>query len=408
MKPDRKPIPRFSAKPSDPAFYNNPYPVYAQMHDIGRPFVWEEYGFICFAGYHLVDRILRDRRFGRQLTHLMSREEAGLPEIPPHLESFYGFEANSMLELEPPEHTRLRRLVNRAFVARKIEQLAPQIEALCHQLIDAFPTDEPFDLLPAYCQTIPVIVIADLLGIPAEMAGQLLDWSHKMVAMYQFQRTRQMEEDAVTATAEFSAYIRELAQQRRIAPRQDLLTAMVEAEDGSANLSMDELVTTAILLLNAGHEATVHGIGNAVKALLENDAVEIAGLMDDATSAVAIEELLRFDPPLHLFTRYVLEDLELAGMRLTKGQTIGLLLGAANHDHEKYAKPAQLNFTRGGMGHVSFGAGIHFCLGAPLARLEMTIALRCLFERRPSLGLSGAPEYANRFHFHGLQRLMVR
>ena len=250
-------------------------------------------------------------------------------------------------------------------------------------------------------------MIANLLGVPLNMADQLLDWSHKMVAMYQFNRTRQIENDAVTATAEFSKYIRGLAIERSKAPKEDLLTALVLAEAGGECLSMDELITTAILLLNAGHEATVHAIGNAVKVLLENDAVEAARLNDPAANAIAIEELLRFDPPLHLFTRYVLEDLEFVGARLKKGQSVGLLLGAANHDPLKYTDPQMLDFRRGGEGHVSFGAGIHFCLGAPLARLEMSIALRVLFDRLPLLKPDGRPLYADRFHFHGLQRLNV-
>ena len=170
---------------------------------------------------------------------------------------------------------------------------------------------------------------------------------------------------------------------------------------------MEELVTTAILLLNAGHEATVHAIGNSVKLLLENR-IDCANLFADEISTNAvIEECLRIDPPLHLFTRYVLEDLEFAGIGLKKGQIIGLLLGAANHDAARYPSPETLDFERGGEGHVSFGAGIHFCLGAPLARLEMAVALPILFQRLPQLHLAEDPVYADRFHFHGLERLAV-
>ena len=263
-------FPRFSALPDDPAFFNNPYPAYAAMHEIDGPFVWEEYGFPCFASHEAVNTILRDRRFGREITHIMSRDEAGLPPVPEHVKSFYAFEANSMLEREPPVHTRLRKLVSRAFVSRNIDQLAPSIRTLCRELADKFPQGEAFDLLPAYCEKIPVIVIADLLGVPRDMADQLLDWSHKMVAMYQFNRSRAVEDEAVQATSEFSDYIRGLAKARKISPTDDLLTALTIARSDGDALSMDELVTTAVLLLNAGHEATVHAIGNAVKAILEN------------------------------------------------------------------------------------------------------------------------------------------
>lgn len=400
-------LPEFAADPSDPVFYQNPYSHYRAMHELGPAFVWKQYGYVCFSHYGDVNTILRDRRFGREVTHVMNRNEAGLPEIPDHLESFYTFEANSMLEREPPVHTRLRRLVNRAFVSRHIERLAPEIRALCHDLIDQFPSDKPFDLLPTYCEKIPVIVIADLLGVARDMADQLLDWSHKMVAMYQFNRSREIENAAVKATAEFSAYVKSLAEERRRKPADDLLTGLVEAESAGESLSMDELVATAILLLNAGHEATVHALGNSVKALLENQFDPKICFETDQKTNNTIEECLRIDPPLHLFTRFVLEDMVFAGIELRKGQTIGLLLGAANHDATRYPNPEKLDFQRGGEGHVSFGAGIHFCLGAPLARLEMAIGLPVLFERLPKLRLINKPGYADRYHFHGLENLLV-
>lgn len=399
--------PTFSTNPSDPEFFQDPYPVYKKMHLLGPAFLWKEYGHVCFAGFRSVNTILRDKRFGREITHIMSRKEAGLPDIPEHLKPFYAFEANSMLEREPPVHTRLRRLVNRAFVSRHIERLTPQIETLCHQLIDDFPINNSFDLLKAYCEKIPVIVIAELLGVPTSMADQLLDWSHKMVAMYQFNRSRDIEDQAVLATQQFSDYIKSVAVERRKEPRDDLLTALVQAESAGDSLSMDELVTTAILLLNAGHEATVHALGNSVKAILTSDIKPEQIFCDKNRTLSAVDELLRYDPPLHMFTRYVLEDCEIEGTELKKGQTIGLLLGAANHDDTRYENPDKLDFKRGGDGHISFGAGIHFCLGAPLARLEMSLALPILFERCPNIALNQRPKYADRYHFHGLENLSV-
>jgi cytochrome P450 len=401
-------LPEFTADPSNPAFYRDPYKYYQNMHQLGPAFFWKDYGLVCFAGHKQVSAILRDRRFGREITHIMEREEAGLPDIPPHLESFYAFEANSMLEREPPVHTRLRKLVNRAFVSRKIEKLEPKMENLCRELIAAFPKGQPFDLLPAYCEKIPVIVIADLLGVPRQMADQLLAWSHAMVAMYQFNRTRKIEDQAVRATDEFSAFVRILAMDRITDPQDDLLSHLAAmVSQGEESLSMDELVTTAILLLNAGHEATVHALGNGVKTLLENRINPMPDFATNAGKASVIEELLRIDPPLHMFTRYVLEDMEYAGQRLKKGQSIALLLGAANHDPERFPNPRVPDFNRGGEGHTSFGGGIHFCLGAPLARLEMSIALPALFRQLPGLKLARAPEYADRYHFHGLEKLLV-
>ena len=176
-------IPVYSVRPDDPEFFNNPYPHYERMRALGPAFVWKEYSRTCFAGYEAVNAILRDRRFGREITHLMSREDAGLEPVPQRLKPFYDFESHSMLEREPPVHTRLRGLVNRAFVSRHIERLRGSIERLANSLIDDFEDAGTVDLLPAYAEKIPVIVICELLGVPASMSDQLLEWSHSMVAM---------------------------------------------------------------------------------------------------------------------------------------------------------------------------------------------------------------------------------
>tara|TARA_R110000850_G_scaffold217390_9_gene343083 strand:- start:254 stop:1132 length:879 start_codon:yes stop_codon:yes gene_type:complete len=289
--------------------------------------------------------------------------------------------------------------VVRAFTSRQIAALAPGIEALCHELVDRFP-DGQFDLLQHYAETIPVIVIARLLGVPEEMAPQLLRWSHDMVAMYQAGRSRKIEDDAVAATLAFSAYLRDLIAARRKAPGNDLLSSLIAARDDGDRLSEDELISTSVLLLNAGHEATVHAIGNATKTLLE---LEYRGEISEAV----IEETLRYDPPLHMFTRFAMEDIEVFGQQFAKGQVVGLLLAGANRDATKYANPNAFDPVRGGLGNTSFGAGLHFCVGAPLARLELAYALPILFSRLPRLQLAAAPLYANRYHFHGLERLML-
>jgi len=385
---------RFEQSPVAADFVQNPYPFYDQVRPTGPFFDWADYRHLCSASYEVVSALLRDRRFGRELP-------AGLPSnIPPHLKAFYDFESHSMLEREPPTHTRLRGLVVRAFTSRQIAALAPGMETLCHQLIDALPAGE-FDLLSHYAETIPVIVIARLLGVPEDMAPQLLRWSHDMVAMYQAGRTRQIEDDAVAATLAFSDYIRGLISARRKTPGDDLLSSLIAARDSGDKLSEDELISTAILLLNAGHEATVHAIGNGVKTLLETQH------QGDISEAV-IEETLRFDPPLHMFTRFAMEDVEVFGQRFAKGQVIGLLLAGANRDPAKYQNPHQFDPARGGIGNTSFGAGLHFCVGAPLARLEMGYALPILFDRLPKLRLAAPAIFANRYHFHGLERLMLR
>lgn len=403
---------QISQDPTDAEFGQNPYPFYEKLRAMaqdapGRAVYWENYDLLCFPGYDDVNRIFRDRRFGRQILHVASREELGWDPIPAALEPFYDFESHSLLELEPPEHTRLRKLVNRAFVARAVEALRPEIATLAHELIDDFPKDGSFDLLKAFCEPIPVRIISRLLGVPEDMGPQMLAWSHAMVAMYQANRDSEAEEKAVEATLAFSDFMRGYVRDRRKDLGDDLLSGLIRAEEEGGRLSEDELITTAILLLNAGHEATVHGMGNGIRAVLEHSNVPAELFANEEKAACATEEILRFDPPLHLFTRFVLEDLEWNGLPLRKGQSVGLLLGAANRDPAAWENPETFNPSRRPVYNMAFGAGIHFCIGAPLARIEMQEAFRALFARLPDIRLAEIPRYADRYHFHGLERLMV-
>lgn len=386
--------------PVDPAFYNDPYPAYHAIRAEVPVFMWEQYDIWCFSRFEDVNALLRDRRFGRQILHVASREDLGWADPPGHLKPFQDFESHSLLELEPPVHTRLRGLVNRSFLSRQVERLRPAITDLANGLIDRFEGTGEAELLGAFATPIPVIVICDLLGVPAGMAQQLLAWSHDMVAMYQARRDRAVEDRAVKATVEFSTFMRDYIGRRRKAPKDDLLSELIKAEEQGAKLTEDELVTTAILLLNAGHEATVHALGNGIRCLL---AQNIRGGIDGP----CVEETLRYDPPLHLFTRYALEDLDYAGLRLKKGESVGLMLGAANRDPARFPEPDRFLPGRAPNPQVSFGAGIHFCIGAPLARLEMEIAMPLLFQRLPRLALAEQPNYRNAYHFHGLESLRV-
>lgn len=387
---------RLAQSPTDPAFVQNPYPFYDRVRAAGPVAWWEDYAFPVSASWDVVNTLLRDRRFGREVPPERQRP------IPDHLAPFYAVEAHSMLELEPPRHTRLRGLVLRAFTSRRIAALAPEIAALCHDLIDRFPA-EPFDLIPAYCTQVPVIVIARLLGVPEDRAPDLLAWSNAMVAMYQARRTRAVEDRAVAATLAFTAFLRGYIDERRRRPADDLITHLIAAEEAGDRLSPDELITTCILLLNAGHEATVHTMGNGVRAILAHGAQQALAADPEAT----VEEILRWDPPLHLFTRHCYEACEVAGHRFAPGDEVGLLLAGANRDPAAFPDPARFDPARPARANASFGAGLHFCVGAPLARLELQVALPVLFARRPGLRLAGAPAYADLYHFHGLQSLTV-
>lgn len=385
--------------PTDPAFVQNPYPFYEAARQHGPFFHWSDYTLACTGNWAAVSAILRDRRFGREAPP----ERA--PAIPDHLAPFYAVEAHSMLELEPPRHTRLRSLVLRAFTSRRIAALAPEIEALSHQLIDAFPPGE-FDLLQHFAQKLPVIIIARLLGVPETMAPDLLVWSNAMVGMYMAGRTRETEDRAVAATEAFVAFMRTYVEERRARPADDLITHLIAAEEAGERLTTDELITTCILLLNAGHEATVHTLGNGVKTLLET--ASPLSLITPQTIEPTVEEILRYDPALHLFTRWAYEDVEVMGQTFARGDQVGLLLAAANRDPGQWDDPDLFQPARPAKPNATFGAGLHFCVGAPLARLELQIALPILFARLPRLTLAEPPLYADVYHFHGLKRLMLR
>ncbi len=387
---------RLEQSPTDPAFVQDPYPFYDRARAGGPLFRWQDYGLICATSAAAVGAILRDRRFGRE-----EPAETASPAAP-RLAPFYAIEAHSMLELEPPRHTRLRGLVLRAFTSRRIAALGPEVAALSHRLIDAV-SDGPFDLLPAFATRLPVIVIARLLGVPEDRADDLLAWSNAMVGMYQARRTRATEDAAVAAATAFAEFMRGYVEERRSRPADDLITHLIAAESEGERLSTDELITTCILLLNAGHEATVHTIGNGVKAILENAAQHALEADADAT----VEEILRHDPALHLFTRWAYEDVELGGHSFRRGDRVGCLLAAANRDPGVWPDPGRFDPARAARPNASFGAGIHFCVGAPLARLELSVALPILFARLPGLRMTAPPVYADLYHFHGLERLAV-
>ncbi len=389
----------FDQDPTDPAFVQNPYAFYAMVRAQGPLLFWPQYKMPAAFTHEAVHTILRDRRFGREVPTEMAIQG------PDHLAPWLKVEAHSLLEAEPPRHSRLRALILRAFTSRTITALTPDIETLCHQLIDRFP-DQPFDLLNAYCTQVPVITICRLLGVPEKMAPELLRWSHDMVAMYQANRTRETEDIAAKSSAEFTAFLTEYISQRRTDPRDDLITRLIAAEEEGTKLSTDELIGTCILVLNAGHEATVHALSNGAKTLLQTKTQ--SHLFNPETLDTTVEEILRYDPPLHIFTRYAYEELTLFGHHFYRGDQVALLLGAANHDPTVWGTPDQFTPTRPIQTNTSFGGGLHFCVGAPLARLEMRVALPILFERCPNLRLFEQPQYSDTYHFHGLSNLIVQ
>lgn len=388
-----------SQSPTDADFVQDPYAFYRRARrECGSLFHWADYDLPCALSYAGVWAILRDRRLGRQPPET---ERQGRP---PHQDAFWAVEDHSMLELEAPRHTRLRKLVLRAFTSRQVAAMAPVIQATAHDLIERIEGDR-FDIISSFAQQLPIIVIARLLGVPQDRSAEMVAWSHAMVSMYQAGRTHAQEVAAASAAAAFSAFLQDYIAFRRDRPADDLLTALIAAEQQGDRLSAAELIATCILLLNAGHEATVHTLGNGVKALLGDRTMSKIGSMQ-ITDAV-VEEILRYDPPLHMFTRYVYQDVAFGLHTLPAGSRVACLLAAGNRDPQRWDRAEVFDPARPVQTHLSLGAGAHFCIGAPLARLELKIGLQVLFDRCPRLAIAEPPVFSDTYHFHGLQALWV-
>jgi len=308
-----------------------------------------------------------------------------------------------MLDREPPDHTRLRRLVSQAFTPRRVEALRPVVERLAGELVDAFVAEGGGDLIARVAEPLPVTVIAELLGVPQADRHALRPWSAAICGMYELNPSRESAEAAVRASEEFSDYLRALARRRRDEPRDDLVSALAAVE----GLSEDELIGTCVLLLNAGHEATVNVTGNGWWSLFRNPDQLAALRSDPALLPTAVEELMRYDTPLQMFERWVLEDMTWGGVEFARGVEVALLFGSANHDPTVFDHPARLDLARADNPHVTFGAGIHFCLGAPLARLELEVSFATLLRRAPTMALVEEPRWKPGYIIRGLESLDV-
>ncbi|MBB5232638.1 cytochrome P450 [Deinococcus budaensis] len=410
------PLPEFTLPLGDPAFVRDPYSLLARLREETPAFFDPALGRVFLTRHADIAALLRDRRFGRSVLHRFARDELGWPPPDPRQAHFDAFNGNHLLDSEPPKHTRLRSLVGLAFTPRRVEALAGRIEAILAAQLAGLGAAGAFDLVADYAEPLPVTVIAELLGVPPEERGRLRPWSAAIVRLYEPGYTAQEQSEAERAVLDFSALLRDLARARRRQPEDDLITALVGAEQGGDRLSEAELIDTCILLLNAGHEASVNGLAAGVLALLrERDhwraLVQAAGTPDSLPLfRTAAEELLRFDTPLPLFERYVLEGLELHGHPLRPGEKVGLLYASGNRDARRFADPDRLDLTRDPNPHLTFGLGTHYCLGAPLARLELALSLRALARACPDLRLQDPgrdPEYIGGFVIRGLRRLDV-
>ncbi|MFJ3214385.1 cytochrome P450 [Kitasatospora sp. NPDC086801] len=394
--------------PWSAAFVAHPYDAYAELREHAPVTYFEPTGQWLVSRHEDVSALLRDRRLGRTYTHRFSHQEFGRPEPDPAHEPFHTLNDFGLLDLEAPDHTRIRRLVSKAFTPRMVEGLRPTVQRLAGELVDDLLAAGGGDLIATVAEPLPVAVIAEMLGVPEGDRHLLRPWSADITGMYELNPTEEAARRAVTASTEFSDYLRALIRERRTAPGTDLISALIQAQEGSDALSEQEMISTCVLLLNAGHEATVNTTGNGWWALFR-DPGELARLRGatDALLPTAVEELMRWDTPLQLFERWVLEDIELRGVTIPRGSEVALLFGSANRDPERFTDPDRLDLGRTDNPHITFGAGIHFCLGAPLARLELTESYGALLRRAPGLRLVREPEWNPGYVIRGLEELVV-
>ncbi|MFG2637464.1 cytochrome P450 [Streptomyces sp. NPDC048362] len=393
--------------PWDPAFLADPYPAYAELRARGRVIRYEPTNQWLVPHHADVSALLRDRRLGRTYRHRFSHEDFGRSAPPPEHEPFHTLNDHGMLDLEPPDHTRIRRLVSKAFTPRTVERLKPYVRDMADELVAKLVGAGGGDLLTEVAEPLPVAVIAEMLGIPQADRGRLRPWSADICGMYELNPSRETAARAVRASLEFSDYLRELIAARRAEPGEDLVSGLIAAHDEEDRLTEQEMISTIVLLLNAGHEATVNATVNGWWALFRDPAQLAALRADHSLVPSALEELMRYDTPLQLFERWVLDDIEIDGTTIPRGAEIALLFGSANHDPAVFADPGRLDLTRAHNPHISFSAGIHYCIGAPLARIELAASMAALLRQAPTLALAAEPARKPQFMIRGLRGLDV-
>ncbi|MFF8511728.1 cytochrome P450 [Streptomyces sp. NPDC015492] len=387
--------------PWSPEFVADPYPAYARLRAAGRAHWYEPTRQWLIPHHEDVSALLRDRRLGRTYTHRFTHEEFGREAPDAAHEPFHTLNDHGLLDLEGADHGRIRRLVSKAFTPRTVEDLAPTVRRLAADLVGDLVAAGGGDLQAAVAEPLPVAVIAEMLGVPEadEERGLLRPWSAAICGMFELNPSAETARRAVRASVEFSDYLRELIARRRREPGGDLISSLVAVE----GLTEQETVSTCVLLLNAGHEATVNTTVNGWRTLLEHGVRPDPGKL-----STAVEELLRYDTPLQMFERWVLDDIEVGGRVIPRGSEVALLFGSANRDPARFGPTADtLDLTRADNPHLTFGAGIHYCLGAPLARLELTTVFDELLRRAPGLRLAAEPVRKPGYVIRGFEELLV-
>jgi cytochrome P450 len=395
--------------PSDPGFLEDPYPVLKRLRETAPVFYDQGRERWFVARHEDVRGCLRDRRLGRNFRHVMTPEEIGVPPLDPRRQAFWATERWSLLWLEPPDHTRIRKLVAAAFTPRSVEALREPARELARELLEPLAEAGSMELLYDYAQPYSIAVICRMLGVPLDRHRDLLDWSHRMVKMYEFDVPDAAAESANRAAAEFTDYVRALIAERRDRPQEDMVSALVGARVEGARLTDDEIVSTVIVLLNAGHEASVNTLGNGMLAFARHPEQWRRVVEGDVAAAAAGEEMIRYDPPLQLFERWVLaDDFAVGDVAIPRGAKIAMLFGAANRDPRVFERPDEFDVGRENAAqHIGFGGGIHVCIGAPLARIELEASVDALRRYWPDFELVEAPLRTGAFVIWGLQALRL-
>jgi len=394
--------------PDDPSFVADPYPIYRRLRSQAPLHYDEATDHWLVSRYEDVNALLRDRRLGRTYRHVATDPEMGRSTPPADQSPFWHLIEHGILDMEPPNHTRVRRLVSKAFTPRMVDAMRAPIDRLMNELVDGVEDVGEFDLLRELAEPLPVAVIAELLGVPTGDRPLLRPWSADICRMYELHPSDEDAAAAVRACETFSEYLRDLSRERRNAPTGDLISELTLVVDEGERLTEDELIGTCVLLLNAGHEATVNVTANGWWTLFRHPEALDALRTDPSLVPSAVEELMRWDTPLQLFERWALEDVELHDVTVPRGAEFGLIFGSANRDPAVFAEPDAFRITRDPNPHLTFGAGIHFCLGAPLARIELQTSFGTLLQRMPGLELVEEPRWKPNFIIRGVETLRVR
>ena len=410
-------IPELHLPTENKEFIKNPYLKMAEFRE-STPVFWDEINdLFFFTRYKDVRSIQSTKSFGTTFNHIDGFEETIKNQVIPitstaykrsdqfgTYENFWKSEEFSLLNLEGQLHKELRGLVAKAFLPRSVQQLLPFMEETSNELFNNLKGTE-FDMLKDYAQPYSVSIIGRLLGVPESDHLEFLDWSHKIVKMYDFEVSDENANNAEEAAKQFIEYTQNLLDKRREDPQDDMITRLSQVSEDNNFLTDDQIICTVILLLNAGHEATVNTLGNGLHALLtlEKSFEEIKSETEDINDVV--EELIRYDSPLQFFQRYALEDIEIDGHNISKGSKVAILLGSANRDPRIFENPDQINFKREMKDHSSWGGGIHFCIGTHLAKLELGVSFNHILEKQFSL--IEEPSRTGAFGIRGFKNLLV-